>query len=424
MIKEEIQGKFLEHSNPNAVYDWMEKNSKELWFDDGIEVELMLLKRKEPLIDLALALFSYNEETRNILFDSKDNILQKAVLTNKECGYFPAVENLLKEENTEYLEILLTNTENRPFLIDLFKKQNSFTRVNKNYWLSLLEITSRNKILKHPYSKDYNEWGDDISPRSYATRLYSSVYGLSDILDVTDKNAELLCQLLEALPTISGFHFFDLDVLKMINKWQKNKSVQHSDFLYFYEHKNDFDTSWDKCWTEWVYIICRTNLANSIGWSSDKFNEFENSDDIALRLAFYRNNNFLWGQEHIDTFIENVKKYYEKDGKLFTENLIKNNTIYLNKEIREFVGSKLLFVYSDEYQERLKKLQEEYPESFIDNSQIESIESIGSKIFDLRNEVNFIKESTISITGYMTHLEKLSLFMIFLLVVFGLIWWL
>ena len=114
-MNKEILSRFLENSSPSVVYDWFEKNASKLrsWviFNEKPKTEVALLKRNEPIIDLALALFSHNDEIRNIIFERGDITLQKAVLTNKNCGYFPALENLLKEKNTEYLKILLTNTE-------------------------------------------------------------------------------------------------------------------------------------------------------------------------------------------------------------------------------------------------------------------------------------------------------------------------
>ncbi|CAB5504693.1 hypothetical protein THERMOT_2009 [Bathymodiolus thermophilus thioautotrophic gill symbiont] len=426
-----IQSRYLEHSSPNIVYDWLEKNAPELrappLFNEKSETELMLLNRQEEIIDLGLALFSKNQETRNILFDRGDGTLQKAVLTNKDCGHFPALENLLKEENTEYLDILLTNTEDRLFLVNLFKKENFFSKVKKTYWLSLIESTARNKILEYPYSDDDSEWEDDIGTTAYATRLYRSVYGLFDMLDVNDKNVELLAQLVEKLPTINGFHLINLDVPKMMSKWKGKKFIQHSDYLYFYEHKNDWDTTLDKrftkigakCWVEWNYVTCRTNLADCFAGFTEEL-IFRDSEDIALRLAYYRNENFNWNEEKTKELLENWSKYRKKDGYLFIENFIKNFSIYWNKEIREFVGKGFVLdrtYYADEYQERLKELKDNNPEEFIDNSQIEKIESIESEFSTIRNDINSTTQENLNIKKLISNQRTTSFLILFLLVV-------
>lgn len=404
IMDKEVQKRFLEHASPDVVYDWLERNASKLrgWFDEKPTTELMLIERKESLIDLALALFSENKETRNTLYDREDSVLQKAILTNKKCGYFPALENLLKEEKTEYLEILLTNTEDRLFLVDLFKKENLFSKVKKTYWLSLLSIVKKNKILQYPYSEDDDEWEDDIDTTAYATRLYRSVYGLFDILDANNKNAELLYQLVERLPSLQGFHLVGFNVVKMITKWQNPKPVQHSDFLYFHNHKNDWDTTLDKkftkiesrCWTEWAYVTCRTHLANHILEFQDEFKTLKDSDDVACRLAYYKNENFNWNKEKTDELLENWHQYRDRDSLLFLENIIKNNSIYWNKEIRDFIDDGIVLsrtYYADEYLDKLKALQDNNPEEFFDNSQIEGIEL---ELSLLKNELHLINSKT------------------------------
>lgn len=433
-MSKKIQSRYLEYSSPNIVYDWLEKHAPELEprfnENEGPKTELMLLNRQEAIIDLGLALFSKNEETRNTLFDRGDSTLQKAVLTNKDSSYFPAFENLLKEENTEYLYILLTNTENRLFLIDLFKKKNFFSKIKKTYWLSLLQITARNKILEYPYSDDDLEWEDDIGYTSLATRLYCSVYGLFDMLDVNDKNASLLAELVQKLPTVGdSFYLFNLDAPKMVKKWKNKKSIQHSDYLYFHEHKNDWGTTCDKrfskiytkCLAEWNYVICRTNLAEHFRVVTKKFKEFRDSVDVSLRMAYYRNENFNWNKEKTNELLDNIRQYYTKDGYLFIENIIKNSSIYWNKEIREFIGDGSTFsrtCYIDEYQERLQKLKTEDPKHFIDNSQAEKIRNIESELSLLKNDLmlQLARESQ-NIKKILLSQIATSFFIVFLLVV-------
>ena len=418
--KKEIQNRFLEHSSPDTVYAWLEKNANAsklwLWFGEKPTIELMLLERKEPLIDLALALFSKNKETRNTLYDRGDSTLQKAILANKDCGYFPALENLLKKEKTEYLEILLSNTENRLFLVDLFKKENHFSKVKKTYWLSLLSIVLiRNKILAYPYSEDDLAWKDDMGETAPATRLYRSVYGLFDILDVNNKNAELLAYLVERLPALHGIDVIGLDVKKMLAKWQNPKPVQHFDFLYFHNQRNDRYTTLDKkiesrCRAEWDFVTCRTYLANHIL-------KFKDSDDVACRLAYYRNENFNWSEEETNELLENWRQYEDTDSLLFLENIIKNNSIYWNKEIRDFIGDGIVLSrtsYKNEYLEKLKKFQDDNPECFVDNSHIQNIES---ELNSQREELHIIN-TKIEENKQLTLKQKTTSFIIvFLLVI-------
>ncbi len=440
MMDKEIIASFLEHSSPNVVYDWLEKNARQLrvfrvFFDEELETEteteLMLLKRNEPVIDLALALYSFNEKTRTTLYEKGNSTLQKAVLTNKNCSHFSDLENLLKTENTEYLKILLSNTEDRLFLVDLFKKQNVFEQIKKNYWLTLLRFAGGNEILRYPYSEDDDEWDDDDDIRvlAYATRLYRAVYGLFSILPATKENVSLLRKLVEILPKASGY-FTVKEPFELIQKWQNKQIVKHSDYVYFQKHRewNDGDNRYEKiekkCWIEENYITCRTHLANCVRWGYDGFEKFEDSEDVALRMAYYRNENFHWNQEQTTKLLENWRKYYERDNILFIENIIKNIYIYYNKEIREYIDEGLPLLktyYADEYQESLKKLQEAEPEYFIDNSISELLENTQTELVLLKDKIYSINQETVEIKQIISKQKIISYFLAFLLAIYILV---
>lgn len=84
-------------SSSERVYQWLEKRASKmagvkraLGFDGtDLELELALLKRKEPLIDLALAKFTIEDEVARELFqrnDSESSALRLAVLSNRVVG--------------------------------------------------------------------------------------------------------------------------------------------------------------------------------------------------------------------------------------------------------------------------------------------------------------------------------------------------
>ena len=172
--------------------------------------------------------------------------------------------------------------------------------------------------------------------------VYELIYGLFSRLTSTPKNAEIihcifaglsdvLIYKLKSTPVIS-----DNEIPSLLKKWRNKKNIKQEDYFYFYEHKNDYEPTSDNKFkkiekemsVEEDYIVCRFHLARKYHWSSSVFKEFENSDDVALRMAYYKANNFNWYY----LTKEKLNAYYAKDGRLALDYIIDNLTIYYRNE--------------------------------------------------------------------------------------------
>ena len=184
---------------------------------------------------------------------------------------------------------------------------------------------------------------EDLFMSSFYSNIYKSIYDLFNKLASTPKNAEIIYRIFEQMPEelIEELNnrsmIYENDIPILLNKWQNKNKVKHEDYLYFIEHRNydygsgKFDRIRAKCYTEESYINCRFQLGCIYINYKNKLLELKDSDDLALRMVFYRKNNFNWNHEQHLT-IEKLKAYYDKDGCLFLDCLIENMTIYPRKE--------------------------------------------------------------------------------------------
>ena len=183
-------------------------------------------------------------------------------------------------------------------------------------------------------------------------KVYKLIFGLFSRLAPTPKNAEVIHCIFEnfsdvLLNKLRDTPLTDQDkITELLKKWHNKQDIQHKDYLYFYEHRYDYDTTCDskftkiekKCGREDDYISCRFYLALMLT-RSDEFEDFENSEDVALRMVFYKEYNFNWNEESYLTH-EKLKAYYERDGKLALDYIIDNPSIYhRNEHLKLIIGN-------------------------------------------------------------------------------------
>ena len=217
-------------------------------------------------------------------------------------------------------------------------------------------------------------------------RVYKLIYGLFNRLTSTPKNAEIIHYIFAELPDVLIDRFkLKLvsdkneinEISDLLKKWSNKKNIKHGDYLYFYHyfyHKDDYDTTCDDKFTkiqtemeiEEHYIVCRFYLVRTYSYhiydynyNTSVFKEFENSDDIALRMAYYKENNFNWGNEYYLTE-EKLKAYYAKDGRLALDYIIDNLTIYYrNEHLKLIIGSTGRIPALNRIMENYNKVQKE-----------------------------------------------------------------
>ena len=202
-------------------------------------------------------------------------------------------------------------------------------------------------ITNKELSEDYQlfDYGIDI-----CCQAYESIYGLFNRLEPNPKNAQLIHYIFSQLPAelfdeLNSHSMISIsDIPKLLEKWKNKDNVTHEDYLYYYELDRSYDPLSDakfkriykKCTIERDYIYCRFYLACLYYGYSGELDKFGNSNDLALRMAYYRVQNFNYDKEHHLT-PDKLNAYYNKDKQLYFDYLVENMSIYHRREHQKLI---------------------------------------------------------------------------------------
>ena len=364
MENEEFQKYWLTHANTNAVFEWLraQKPRFGVWSGKSEEIETVLIERHEPLINLGLALYAtdLSDETSLSLFRNNDRTIKKAALSGDISGFLHSwverhgiLDEILDSFDAELLKYLLSN-ESIPddLLVSLYKREKLFNSLTDEQWLTAIAFTTSNPRISTLL--DELPW-DGFEYFRYC-EVFTAGWKLFETLPVNEKSAAVLSHLGENLvPDKSN----DMDVFATIKRW-KVEGNDESDGLIN------------------SYVKCRYVLAKLIGcgaWAvKDRFREaigtefesLKDSDDLALRLSYYRR-----FRAHEP---EEVRKLFEKDNDKFLNVALYNTNLYVNEAIRDELN-KCCQDYEDPYHAsshlesfdaQVKRLTKEHPEWFPD----------------------------------------------------------
>ena len=154
---------FLIHSSPDVVHNFIEQlviAEKEFspFTELSSELEIELLERNEPLINLALAKYGYSREIFKALYPNAPEAIKLALLSNPHIFANNPIDYsswmnlwefggwLIKEKNSLALFIFFSN----PFLDtelinNLYDKTGAFEDIDEKLWQLLMHYTAKNK---------------------------------------------------------------------------------------------------------------------------------------------------------------------------------------------------------------------------------------------------------------------------------------
>ena len=296
---------FLEHSNPNSVFDWLKENQCEqeaLWNDERKELEKKLFDRNDPVINLGLSLYGTDADVGHKLFQSPETAIKMAVLSGTSISsaqwILEEIPNLLNRWDTTLLESLLSNKLiEDEVLVSLYDRKSPFNELCDKDWITLCAFTSNNERIATPYNTD---WIDGYDEYQYELVFFS---GWS--LFETFPQTPLACRVLEKLSRklvkqVSS----KMDIEKVIERWNTNDPSKQENFSFI-----------------------RYVLANLIPSFSKTFKGLEDSSDIALRKAFYKNTTSVKPSD--------IDRWFDRDGKDFVDAALDNELIFAKNESRE-----------------------------------------------------------------------------------------
>ena len=300
----------LKHSEAQFVFDSLEKNSrKKIGFmdEDRSKLEEILIERNNPIIDLGLALYGSTPDVGYELFKRPDKELQIATLSGtqvlkeflgKDDFVDRVLNDLIEKDDTELYRAFFSN-DLLPdeIIISLYKREKPFDTMDDRDWVLCCSYTDQNKRISTPYN---STWIDGLAEYDY-NKLFSAGWNLFQTFPKTPLAANVLSQ----LASIWVVHPpYDINVIDMISRWKK-------------ETDDDSD----------AYDNARSYGANMIQDFEDEFKELKNSDDLALRKAYYRNQKWVKSEDVLEGF--------EKDSIDYIDEALNNKSIFANAEARE-----------------------------------------------------------------------------------------
>ena len=323
--QQRIEAAFLAQCSPQAAYDWL--FARRYTGDEGPPyrsetpkvLEYLLVRRKEPLIDLGIARFGHSNEAIRRVFRRGNLGVRCAALSNpsigSSMGLGPLSDGWLDEKDSKELIRSGTKAEleslaknkylNNEALEELIEKKEAFSELSDNQYLHMLVCLGRNPRM----STEYNEKILDGWLEYRHDRVFSLAWDLALSLPATQRNAYVLYALLQH--TMLPVNFKNPE--EVIKRWRIKDE--------------------EKLW-EPSYLL-RSRLADLL--EADE--QLLASDDLAVRESFYRR--FPpWKYKDWPTFIE-------RDGKLAFEGMVENDKLW----------------YDDEYRRLLRELAWEVPDT-------------------------------------------------------------
>ena len=307
----------LINSSAEHAFGWLKDNQKDdvLLAESREDLEKALLAKDDNLINLGLALFGASPEVGHTLFISGGTVIKRAALAGRTVRgvYFnkswvlkedvlPALLSKIGKGDDEANDELLHALFNNPLvdddiLIKLFERKEPYDSLDDDKWLRLIARTVRNDRLSTPYD---SSWMDGWDEYKY-NLVFTSAWHLFGKLPKNKLSATVLEMLGDKLVADKPH---DMDVMEVIKTWSIDDDHEDSDH----------------------YARMREALVKIIGTYNNEFKELKDSEDLALRKGYYRH------MEYVNP--DDIKVYFEKDGKDFVEAALYNKRLYSNDEVR------------------------------------------------------------------------------------------
>ena len=163
---------FLDKAIPEEIYKYFEKKN-EFYFQLSDKIINKLLKKKDKLINLALAKFSFNTDISDYLYEtSTDESIKLASISNERrispmyCfmgGRYDEkkLHSFLKNASLKELEIFFSGTRYNEFHIEaLLDKKSPYDKIPNKKYIQILSFLEKNPNTKEKTMQDFEDgWG-------------------------------------------------------------------------------------------------------------------------------------------------------------------------------------------------------------------------------------------------------------------------
>ena len=355
-----ITATFLMHCSQDKAYEWLSNNLKSLEVSQGgflhrykeqsehRVLEYLLLRRKNPLIDLGLAQFACTPHVLKTVFARGGAGVRCAVLANpflfdSSLRGDEALINLrqiVSGGNRRELEALALNSHvPDEFYEHLISRTGYFSNLGDLDYKFMLSRLGDNARLSAPYEETRLDGYRDYKYH----KVFSAAWQLCATMPTTQEWAAVLFDLLHKAQPPTGFK----GVGDTIERWRIDPPKKEDDRYY----------------NPGYAFYLRSRLADLL--EADE--QLLNLPDLALRQSFYRRFS-PWK-------FKNWPEFLEKDGEEFVQEAIRGNlSLWQSREERtklHQVAWNCPDPHSDMmipniYRRREKSIREEHPEWFYD----------------------------------------------------------
>jgi len=181
--------------------------------------------------------------------------------------------------------------DHRHLLTDLYERKAPFEKLDDKKWYTLLWASVANPRISTPYDE---KWMDGFDEYLYG-RVFSTAWKLFETLPVNKETAVLLAHLGEKLVPDPPH---DMDVMAVIKRWYIEEKEEHIDY----------------------FELCRLSISMLVKEFEEQFKSFKDSEDIALRLSYYRRYRAFKPK--------NVRELFQKDSDKFLDEALNNVNLY------------------------------------------------------------------------------------------------
>lgn len=312
--QQRIEATFLNQCSPQVAYDWLFAHKYTTdegppWlFKSPKVLEYLLVRRKNPLIDLGIAQFGHSKEAIKRVFRRGGLGVRCAALSNMHIG--PSVsfrDGWLEEKDIK--EIIRSGTKaelesltknrflNEDALEQIIERKEAFGDLSDDQYFQMLVWLGRNPRMFAEYDdRILDGWAEYKHER-----VFSLAWELARHLPATEKNAYMLYELLRNTALPVGYK----NPEAVIERWRIEEESKDGSRSFSYSS------------------FLRTRLADVI--SADE--KLLNSNDRAVRKSFYRRFS-PWKFKDWVTFVK-------RDGELAFDGMVENDELWRGKETRK-----------------------------------------------------------------------------------------
>lgn len=363
-----MEAAFLKWCPPHDAYQWLrghslpENGERSSRFGEVNRetqlLEFVLLRRRDLLIDLGLARYGHSGLIIKSVYMRGGSSIRCAAWSNQAQGrLFGAKYLWCDEADLRYLALAAPQKQLEAFaanpvtpddlLMDLIKKRNVFSEISEDRYVAALLALADNPRITNPEGQYWYMDGYDY--RDY--KIFDEIWSLALSIPATQHWAGVLERVLRQCRQPVGFAKEKAD--EIIARWRIDLTPREGE----------------------RYSSCRSfHLRSRLGDLKEANTELKESDDLALRLSFYRR----FDPKNFDDW----PSWVELDGEEFVDAAKDNENLWRKEKLRDSLQKVCRSVHNPQrhppnfvyygYYISEEKMRNKFPSWFLTNEHLEN----------------------------------------------------